>query len=227
MPRSTEVTFTCACGSNFASTVYQVVNVTLEPQLLYRLLAGTLNVAVCPNCGREASSAQPFIYHDMTRGLFAYVSPQTEAAQEDREALLEHLRQVYTQAVQEADRMTQRPARRGEPPKPAVRRSKPYDDLQAKIEPEAPPMQVIFGTDQLVTLVDSLLEPDEKLGKVALTTQSASLGDRDRLRQIAERMADQMSCLVATEDEPDSYTVWVYGPKSRTSAIAQALNAPS
>jgi CpXC protein len=229
MPRSSEVTLTCACGTRFPSTAYQAVNVTLEPALLYRLLFGHLNVATCPNCGRTSSTGQPFVYHDMQRGLFAYVLPQADVSDEEREALLTQLRRVYTQAVEESERISQSQQRErtGEVPRPVVRRRTPQDELRAQIEPDAPPMQVIFGVDRLVTLVDSLLEPEERLGKVALSTRSAQRADRERLSAVAQRMAAQMQCEIAVEDEPDEYTVWLYGPKSRTNAIAKALNTPA
>ncbi len=227
MPRSTEITCTCAFGAAFSSTVYSAVNVTLEPALLYRLLSGNLNVATCPNCGRTVGSGQPFVYHDMKRSLFAYVLPRADVSDEERDALLAHLRQVYTQAVQESERLGRQQAPRLDAPRPTVRRRTPQDELRAQIEPEAPPMQVIFGVDRLITLVDSLLEPEERLGKVALTTRSAQRGDRERLTEVARRMADQMLCQITIQDEPDEYTVWLYGPRSRTNAIARALNAPA
>src|SRR5258706_16414116 len=72
-PRSIKMKFSCACGTEFTADIYQAVNVTLEPQLLYRLLAGALNVATCPNCGRTAAAAQPVGYQDNARRLFPYV----------------------------------------------------------------------------------------------------------------------------------------------------------
>jgi hypothetical protein len=227
MPRSAEVTFTCSCGTSFPSTVYQAVNVTLEPALLYRLLSGNLNVATCPNCGRTANSGQPFVYHDMRRGLFAYVLPRADVSDEEREALLAQLRQVYAQAVEESERLSQRERRPVDTSRPTVRRRTPSDELRAQLEPDAPPMQVIFGIDRLRTLVESLLEPEERLGKVALSTHSAQTSDRVRLAEVARRMASQMDCQIAIEDEPDEYTVWLYGPKGKTNAIAKALNGPA
>ena len=227
MSRSSEVMFVCPCGMQFTSTAYSAVNVTLEPALLYRLLFGTLNVAVCPNCGRKAESAQPFVYHDMKRGLFAYVSPSADVPDETREALLTNLRRVYTQAVEESERL----ASRDNPPvdlsRPTIRRRTPGEDLQARIEPDAPPMQVIFGTDRLVTLVDSLLEPEEKLGKVALSARGAGPAERTRLLDVAKQLADQSACQLAIEDEPDSYTIWVYGPRVRINTLVKALNTPA
>lgn len=226
MSRSVETTLTCACGTTFEATIHQAVNVTLEPQLLYQLLAGRLNVFTCPTCGREAFSAQPFIYHDMKRGLFAYVSPNAAATDGDRERLLAQLREVYSQAVEASERLT-RSAPDEAPPHPTVRRRTAYDDLQAQIEPEAPPMQVIFGVDRLTALVESLLEPEERLGRVTLTTRDESTEERQRLAQVARRMADLMACQVAIDEEPDLYSVTIYGSRARTAQIAHALNLPS
>ena len=231
MPRSTEMTFTCPCGNVFTTTIYQVVNVTLEPRLLYRLLEGSLNVAVCPNCGRAAETGQSFLYHDMRRGLFAYVHPDGELPQEERDALLERLRRVYTTAVAESERIIgqqERPSLHPtQPTQLTVRRRRPYDDLADSLEPDAPPMQVIFGAGRLITLVDSLLEPDEKLGRVALSAHGGDPEARERLVRIAGDMAAQMDCDTTVEDTGDAPTVWIYGPRARTNAIAKALGRPA
>src|SRR5215472_17619937 len=102
MSRSQPHLLTCACGTEFTATVYEAVNVTLEPQLLYTVLAGLLNVATCPNCGRRAAVARPFLYHDVARGLFAYVHPRADLPAEQRAQLLERLRQVYALAVEQS-----------------------------------------------------------------------------------------------------------------------------
>jgi hypothetical protein len=146
---------------------------------------------------------------------------------EEREALLDRLRRVYTQAVAEAERRTPPRAPAREQPRPTVRRRTPAEELHDRIEPDAPPMQVIFGVDRLVTLVDSLLEPEEKLGKVALSTHHAGPVERDRLLRVASQMAQQMGCLTEVEDEPDNFTVWLYGPRARVARITRALNTAS
>ncbi len=227
--RSHDVTLTCPCGEPFTATVYSAVNVTLEPRLLYRLLAGQLNVATCPNCGRQAETAQPFVYHDMRRGLFAYVYPTSDVEPEDRDALLETVRRAYVRAVEESDRIAQAPAPRtrseAEPPAPRVRRRSPADDIEATLEPHAPPMQVIFGVPELTALIESLLEPEEKLAKVALTARSAGEAERARLRAIVTRMAEQLQCETLVEEDGGEYTVWIYGPRGGVNTIARALNA--
>lgn len=230
MPRSSTMTYACECGTTFASTMYQTVNVTLEPQLLYRLLAGSLNVAVCPNCGRKIESDLPFIYHDMRRGLFAYAHPNAEASDEERDQLLERLREVYDEAVGASERILseERASQSTEPGQPGiprltVRRRSPAEELSAQLEPSAPPMQVIFGREQLVALVDSLLEPEERLGRLALSARGAAPAQRERIVSIAERLASQFDLQVEMEGEGADFTVWVYGPRERIETLAEQM----
>ncbi len=223
-PRSTIRTFQCPCGESFDTTIYSTVNITMEPELLYRLLAGTLNVATCANCGRKTASARPFIYHDMARGLFAYVHPDAALPDDEREELLEHLRTVYDQAVAESEQLTEPSAggRRGAI-EPRVRRRLPYDDALERIYPDAPPMQVIFGVEDLTALVESLLEPEEKLGRISLSTRASGEQERRRLVSVATRLAGQAHCLVEVEDLPAEYTVLIYGSRARIRQINAAL----
>ena len=166
--RSEHYTFTCECGTQFDGAVYHRINVTLEPKLLYTLLAGRLNVATCPNCGRIFASPLPFLYHDLKRGLFAYVHPGAE--------------------------------------------------------PETPPMQVIFGLDRLVHLVESLLEPGERLGQVALATRSQAQAERDRLLSIGRQFADKLPlCQVDASDAGGVFTVRVYGPRAQVGQLVHLL----
>lgn len=214
MPRSSQIRYTCECGTEFVSPVYQTVNVTIEPHLLYQLLAGLLNVAVCPNCGRKTAAALPFIYHDMTRGLFAYVHPNADAGSESRDELLSRLREVYDEAVAESDRILGRAA--------ASAQQAPRDDLAARLEPQTPPMQVIFGAETLITLVDSLLEPDERLGRAALSAQGSDVA-RDRFLTLAHALADQLDLQTEIEGTGHEFTVWLYGPRSRVRLLSQQL----
>lgn len=221
MARSTEMTFACSCGTEFTATVHHAVNVTLEPQLLYTLLAGHLNVATCPNCERQIATGLPFIYHDLKRGLFAYVHPNADLPEEDRAELLTGLRRVYADAVEASERIS--PPH--DPHAPHARhRREPTDLPRAIAEPEAPPMQVIFGVERLITLVESLLEPEERLGRFALTAAGPDLAARERLLGIARRLASQSGCLVDPELDGDTYSVWIYGPRQRVGQLVKALN---
>lgn len=217
------IRYTCECGTEYTSPVYQTVNVTLEPHLLYQLLAGLLNVAVCPNCGRKTTAALPFVYHDMERGLFAYVHPDADASEETRERLLERLREVYDDAVVESERiLSQRSATPGAgAPRLTIRRRTPGDDLAARLEPNTPPMQVIFGVENLIALVDSLLEPGERLGRAALSARDAEPAARERILTLARSLADRLDLQVETEGVGRDFIVWLYGPRIRVSLLNQ------
>ena len=223
MSRSVEEIVDCPCGTRFKSTVHQVVNVTLDPPLMYQLLAGVLNTAVCPNCGRQTQSDQPFLYHDMARGLFAYVSSRNTADDDDRNLILEHLRLAYVSAVEEADRIMRRSSHSAN----VVRdKSGKEQGLPAAMEPDAPPMQVIFGTEALAMLVNSLLDAEDRLGKLALTANARTPDERARIMELANKLARQTGCECMLDDDPEEFTVWIYGPRSRISILAQALGKP-
>ncbi|HEY7350905.1 MAG TPA: CpXC domain-containing protein [Ktedonobacterales bacterium] len=226
MDRSIAYRFTCACGTSFTTPIYEAVNVTLEPQLLYTLLAGLLNVATCPHCGRRAAIARPFLYHDVARGLFAYVDPRADLPEEQRAGLLQQLRRAYAVAVEQSLLLQhqERPTR--------ASTGEAEDDegvaleiLSGAGEPQgdAPPLQVIFGVEQLCEVVTGLLSPEERLGKLALSSKSKREEERQRLLAIAGEMARQMNCQVEIDDEPGEYTVWLYGPRRAIGAIMREL----
>ncbi|MBC7222837.1 MAG: hypothetical protein H5T59_00930 [Anaerolineae bacterium] len=65
-----------ACGQNYTTRVYPVVDVTETPELKDLLLRGTLNVGICPNCGARAEIATPFLYVDREKELALVLMPQ-------------------------------------------------------------------------------------------------------------------------------------------------------
>ena len=222
--RFSDLPFTCECGTEFTAPIYHAVNITLDSQLLYDLLAGRLNIAICPNCGRRIASALPFVYHDMKRGLFAYVHPGAEPEEEERDQLLRELGRVYTEAVERADLI--QPMRPPAHPRAAPGPASAADASQQPVaEPDAPPMQIIFGVDRLVALVDSLLEPEERLGHVDLTTRSTDPNERARLLTLSQRMAQQAGCQAAADEVAGTYTVRLYGPRSRVGQLVRLLHA--
>src|SRR5579883_3095411 len=99
MSRSTRHKMTCPCGEVFDHTIYDYVNVAKDPLLQYTVLAGLLNVATCPKCGRKAAIGRPFIYSDPEHHLLAYVHPRNDAPHEARLLILEKLRHVYETVV--------------------------------------------------------------------------------------------------------------------------------
>lgn len=206
MSRSTMHTFTCPCGEVFTNQIYEYVNVAQDPQLQYIVLAGLLNVSTCPNCGRRAAIATPFIYSDPAHNLLAYVHPRADAPEEARLLVLEKLRSVYTtiqeQQEQEGGRV------------------RPMSPTQAR---ELPPLQVVFGFDQLNELINAVLTPEERMGRLAMSTQSRDEAERGQFLMIARKLASDMNCNIEVEDLPDEYTVWLYGSRRQISALMREL----
>lgn len=65
MPPRYLATVTCpSCGTRFQTPVQQVLDVRVDPDAASRVLSGSVNVAVCPNCGTGGALNIPFVYHD-------------------------------------------------------------------------------------------------------------------------------------------------------------------
>lgn len=201
---------TCPCGEVFTHKVYEYVNVAKDPALLYTVLAGLLNVATCPKCGRRAAIARPFIYSDPDRRLLAYVHPRNDAPEEARLMILDKLRNVYENAVGTTE--------------PQVCASgSPISESAAEEIMATPPLQVVFGIDQLHELINATLNQEARLGKLALNTRSREEAERGQMLDIARKLASEMGCQIEVEDLEDEYTVWIFGPRRQIGALMRTL----
>lgn len=215
MSRFITHTFTCPCGKTFTSPTYEHVNVAQDPQLRYIVLAGLLNVSTCPACGRRAAIASPFVYSDPAHNLLAYVHPRADAPEEARLLILERLRSVYMDAAalqEQEEHMDEHIGNGG--------RIVSITPSQAK---EMPPLQVVFGLDQLNALINGVLSSEERLGKLAMSTQSTNEAERGQFLDIARKLATEMQCSIEVEDLPDEYTVWFYGSRRQIGALMREL----
>jgi CpXC protein len=71
------IQLTCPnCRAPMRAQLFTLVDVGRQPELKNYLLAGQLNLAVCPNCGTPAMVAAPLIYHDPAKQLFLVHFPQ-------------------------------------------------------------------------------------------------------------------------------------------------------
>ncbi len=199
----------------FTSLTYEYVNVARDPQLRYIVLAGLLNVATCSACGRRAAIATPFIYSDPAYHLLAYVHPRGDAPEEARLLILEKLRSVYMDVVDAPEREENVLESNGD-----GGRIVSITLSQAK---EMPPLQVVFGLDQLNALINGVLRPDERLGRLALSTPSHNEAERGQFLDIARKLATEMNCNIEVEDLPDEYTVWLYGSRRQIGALMREL----
>src|SRR5438105_4453263 len=224
MSRSTQCTLTCPCGQVFTSPIYEYVNVAKDPQLQYTVLAGLLNVSTCPSCGRRAAISRPFIYSDPAHNLLAYVHPRGDAPEEARLLIFEKLRNVYMSVVGENEDPANTQQTNGTNGNGSARASTTSDN-DSPAEPEIPPLQVIFGLDQLNAVINAVLSQDERMGRLALNTRSRSDAERGQLLDIARKLAQEMQCQVEVEDLPDEYTVWLYGSRRQIGALMRELAA--
>jgi len=55
------------CGRKQAETVWDTINVTLNPELKEKLFQGEINRFRCKGCGNEAFVSLPLLYHDMDK----------------------------------------------------------------------------------------------------------------------------------------------------------------
>jgi CpXC protein len=215
MSRSTTQTFTCPCGEVFKSPIYEYVNVAQDPQLRYVVLAGLLNVSTCPHCGRRAAVARPFIYSDPAHTLLVYVEPRTDVPEEARLLILERLRSAYTVVTTAQEQQPKQTQGNDGSEQGSILTQAQLDSM--------PPLRVVFGLDQLTELVNATLTVNERLGRIALSTQSRNEAERGQFLTIARKLASEMNCLVEVEDLPDEYTVWLYGSRRQIAALVREL----
>jgi hypothetical protein len=64
------------CRTPIRAQVFTLVDVGVQPELKNYLLAGQLNLAVCPSCSTPAMIAAPLIYHDPAKQLMLVHFPQ-------------------------------------------------------------------------------------------------------------------------------------------------------
>ncbi|HEV2583170.1 MAG TPA: CpXC domain-containing protein [Ktedonobacteraceae bacterium] len=217
MSRSTTLRLTCACGEPLTITVYDYVNVAQDPQLRYTVMVGLLNSAVCPMCGRRTALAHPFIYSDPAHQLLAYVHPRGDAPDDARQLILDRLRETYLNIVDNAGSATN-----GHNHAHMNGVNGAHNGAT-----EIPPLQVIFGIDQLSDVIDAVLSQHERLGKLALSTQSRDTAERAQMLHLARKLALEMQCQVEVEDLPDEYTVWLFGARRQIGAIMRELSPRS
>src|SRR5690606_26185562 len=82
------------CGTPYTAEVHQLVDARRTPDLKQRLLEGSLNMAVCPNCGAGGQLTTIMVYHDPEHELFmVYVPHEMQLNQVQREQAIGRLTQ--------------------------------------------------------------------------------------------------------------------------------------
>ena len=67
------IKITCpACNTEGSYTVWDSVNVDLDPELKSKVMDGSLFTWICPNCKQSFNAPYSFLYHDMTHNFMVY-----------------------------------------------------------------------------------------------------------------------------------------------------------
>ncbi|GIK56757.1 MAG: hypothetical protein HND44_19500 [Chloroflexi bacterium] len=93
------------CGAPYRAEVHQLVDARRTPELKQRLLNGSLNMAVCPNCGAGGQMSSILAYHDADHELFMIYLPQElHLNQMQREQLIGRMTQDVTNSLPPEER---------------------------------------------------------------------------------------------------------------------------
>lgn len=77
------------CSNRFASPVLTLIDAGLSPETKSLLLAGQLNVAVCPQCGQAGMLNTPLVYHDPEKELLlTYVPHELGIPEVDQQRII-------------------------------------------------------------------------------------------------------------------------------------------
>lgn len=72
---STEELVCPECDLEQLFTVYNSVNVSMNPEAKEKLIDGELTVFTCDACGHQIEMVYPILYHDMEKELIIYLDP--------------------------------------------------------------------------------------------------------------------------------------------------------
>ncbi len=79
MSQSTQQAVACPeCGAISTATLWQSVNVTLNPELKEQVFSRELFEHTCPQCGETTHLFYPLLYHDQDRHLLIWMLPPDE-----------------------------------------------------------------------------------------------------------------------------------------------------
>jgi len=84
------VPVTCpSCNNRFVSPVLSIVDVGQAPEAKTMLIAGRLNVAVCPQCGHAGMLSIPLVYHDPDKELlFTYLPAELGLPDDEQQRII-------------------------------------------------------------------------------------------------------------------------------------------
>jgi hypothetical protein len=148
MTRRSKREIQCPCGVCFEVTLYESVNVRLDPDLKGELLDGRLNLATCPECGRQQRVEIDLFYHDMNRKIAIWVFPE-----ERKDQATEITREMKDMGTDIEALLSRRLLEHGGPP---TRLERVVDYSHYLANPH-----IVFGLDELAELLAQLEEGNQ------------------------------------------------------------------
>jgi predicted RNA-binding Zn-ribbon protein involved in translation (DUF1610 family) len=74
-----ETTITCPkCGNEQSFTIWNSVNISLDPDLKQKIISRELVTFSCEKCGNKSPVVYPMLYHDMDANLMIWLLPGDE-----------------------------------------------------------------------------------------------------------------------------------------------------
>lgn len=78
-----------SCRAPLRASVVTIVDAAQHSELKARLIAGQLNLAMCPSCGMAIMISAPLFYHDAAKQLaFVHIPQQLNARQDEQERFI-------------------------------------------------------------------------------------------------------------------------------------------
>ncbi|MCS6839324.1 MAG: CpXC domain-containing protein [Roseiflexus sp.] len=89
-PSSQTIQLACpSCRAPLRASVVTIIDAAQHPELKARLIAGQLNMAMCPSCGMAIMISAPLFYHDAAKQLaFVHFPQQLNARQDEQERFI-------------------------------------------------------------------------------------------------------------------------------------------
>jgi len=72
------------CGESFDADFWTVVRGDRDQDIKELILSGEFNLLMCTKCGEMFQHEEPFLYMDPTRGILAFVMPETYLGEREK-----------------------------------------------------------------------------------------------------------------------------------------------
>ena len=84
MSKSNDISFTCQrCRKDSRFTIWQSINVDLDPKLKQKVIDGSLFVFICPFCQFHQDIVYSVLYHDQTNRFMTWWIPEDERGKQN------------------------------------------------------------------------------------------------------------------------------------------------